>query len=274
MNVLRLSRQKILFLSEFFLLLLKFKILQFLVHYHLVNFQSIRIFQFISWKWNWFWYFSFNWLSPRRQSVWMSWPAKYHTKKYWKLEKIIASRWNQLARMWIFAKQQMMICLIGLHQGCSCFFCLSYGKVFKMVFVLSLWLSNLSSEISGRGWTKFVLGGLLFTDNLKLKKESNELCEIYYEEFHGIKDFSLVNNTYIAAGGQGMVFKCECFQEGIEPSITAQKGKNWSHILWCLNRCWRQSQVDNIFMSPTLWLILCQMSKISLFGISLLYCRR
>ena len=60
---------------------------------------------------------------------------------------------------------------------------------------------------------------------LAIVREANELCEIYYEEFHGIKDFSLVNNTYIAAGGQGMVFKCECFQEGIQPSITAQKGK-------------------------------------------------
>ena len=67
-------------------------------------------------------------------------------------------------------------------------------------------------------------GLLLFF--LSIVRESNELCEIYYEEFHGIKDFSLVNNTYIAAGGQGMVFKCECFQEGIYPSITAQKGKN------------------------------------------------
>ena len=67
-------------------------------------------------------------------------------------------------------------------------------------------------------------GLLLFF--LAIVRESNELCEIYYEEFHGIKDFSLVNNTYIAAGGQGMVFKCECFQEGIHPSITAQKGKN------------------------------------------------
>ena len=66
---------------------------------------------------------------------------------------------------------------------------------------------------------------------LSIVREANELCEIYYEEFHGIKDFSLVNNTYIAAGGQGMVFKCECFQEGIQPSITAQKGKNW------LNQC-------------------------------------
>ena len=73
-------------------------------------------------------------------------------------------------------------------------------------------------------------GLLLFF--LSIVRESNELCEIYYEEFHGIKDFSLVNNTYIAAGGQGMVFKCECFQEGIHPSITAQKGKN------SLNRCW------------------------------------
>jgi len=49
------------------------------------------------------------------------------------------------------------------------------------------------------------------------------LCEIYYEEFHGITDFSLVNNSYIAAGGQGMVFKCECAKEGIEPAVTAQK---------------------------------------------------
>ena len=61
---------------------------------------------------------------------------------------------------------------------------------------------------------------------LSIVRESNELCEIYYEEFHGIKDFSLVKNTFIAAGGQGMVFKCECFQEGIHPSVTAQKGKN------------------------------------------------
>ena len=81
-------------------------------------------------------------------------------------------------------------------------------------------------------WTKrdgraqVVLSRLIYDENLKMRKESNELCEIYYEEFHGIKDFSLVNNTYIAAGGQGMVFKCECFQEGIYPNVTAQKGTN------------------------------------------------
>ena len=72
--------------------------------------------------------------------------------------------------------------------------------------------------------------GLVCNENLKTSKESNELCEIYYEEFHGIKDFSLVNNTYIAAGGQGMVFKCECFQEGIHPNVTAQNGTNLPHF--------------------------------------------
>ena len=71
---------------------------------------------------------------------------------------------------------------------------------------------------------QFVLSRLMCNEKLKKSKESNELCEIFYEEFHGIQDFSLVNNTYIAAGGQGMVFKCECFQEGIHPNITAQKG--------------------------------------------------
>ena len=68
---------------------------------------------------------------------------------------------------------------------------------------------------------------------LKIKKESDELCETYYEEFHGITDFSLVNNSFIAIGGQGMVFKCECFQEGIEPALTAQKGTNCSFDLFC-----------------------------------------
>ena len=62
---------------------------------------------------------------------------------------------------------------------------------------------------------------------LSIVRESDELCDIYYEEFHGITDLSLVNNTYIAAGGQGMVFKCECGKEGIEPAVTAQKGKSW-----------------------------------------------
>ena len=61
---------------------------------------------------------------------------------------------------------------------------------------------------------------------LSIVRESDELCDIYYEEFHGITDFSLVNNSYIAAGGQGMVFKCECAKEGIEPAVTAQKGKS------------------------------------------------
>ena len=65
---------------------------------------------------------------------------------------------------------------------------------------------------------------------LSIVRESDELCDIYYEEFHGITDLSLVNNSYIAAGGQGMVFKCECAKEGIEPAVTAQKGKSWPDL--------------------------------------------
>ena len=32
-------------------------------------------------------------------------------------------------------------------------------------------------------------------------------------KFHGVFDTSMIKNTFIAAGGQGQVFKCECSQE-------------------------------------------------------------
>ena len=49
-------------------------------------------------------------------------------------------------------------------------------------------------------------------------QESNALCHTFYGENN------LANNSFIAAGGQGMVCKCECGDCGVEPSVTAQKG--------------------------------------------------
>ena len=40
-----------------------------------------------------------------------------------------------------------------------------------------------------------------------------ELCKQYYQDFHSVFDTSVIKNTFIAAGGQGQVFKCECSQE-------------------------------------------------------------
>ena len=39
------------------------------------------------------------------------------------------------------------------------------------------------------------------------------LCQQYYQDFHGVFDISMIKNTFVAAGGQGQVFKCECTQE-------------------------------------------------------------
>lgn len=64
---------------------------------------------------------------------------------------------------------------------------------------------------------------------LRVVNQSNELCDRYYQEFHNVTDLSLISNTYIAAGGQGMVFKCECSQENIDPAITAQKVYYWTY---------------------------------------------
>ena len=49
-------------------------------------------------------------------------------------------------------------------------------------------------------------------------QESNALCHTFYGENN------LAKNSFIAAGGQGMVCKCECGDCGVEPSVTAQKG--------------------------------------------------
>ena len=63
---------------------------------------------------------------------------------------------------------------------------------------------------------------------IKVVRQSNELCDRYYQEFHNVSDLSLVSNSYVAAGGQGMVFKCECSQDNIDPAVTAQKVYYWT----------------------------------------------
>ena len=63
---------------------------------------------------------------------------------------------------------------------------------------------------------------------IKVVRQSNELCDRYYQEFHNVTDLSLVSNSYVAAGGQGMVFKCECSQDNIDPAVTAQKVYYWT----------------------------------------------
>ena len=36
---------------------------------------------------------------------------------------------------------------------------------------------------------------------IKVVRQSNELCDRYYQEFHNVTDLSLVSNSYVAAGG-------------------------------------------------------------------------
>jgi len=57
---------------------------------------------------------------------------------------------------------------------------------------------------------------------LEIYQESNILCDT----FHGGNNNA--ENSFIAAGGQGMVCRCECVDCGVEPSLTAQKGL-WKH---------------------------------------------
>ena len=45
-----------------------------------------------------------------------------------------------------------------------------------------------------------------------MENQALELCHQYYQDFHGVFDTSMIKNTFIAAGGQGQVFKCECSQ--------------------------------------------------------------
>ena len=55
---------------------------------------------------------------------------------------------------------------------------------------------------------------LLVRENLResMENQALELCQQYYQDFHGVFDTSVIKNTLIAAGGQGQVFKCECSQ--------------------------------------------------------------
>ena len=39
------------------------------------------------------------------------------------------------------------------------------------------------------------------------------LCQQYYQDFHGVFDATAIENSFLAAGGQGQVFKCACSQE-------------------------------------------------------------
>ena len=52
----------------------------------------------------------------------------------------------------------------------------------------------------------------------EIYQESNLLCDTFFG------GNTAAENSFIAAGGQGMVCKCECADCGIEPSLTAQKG--------------------------------------------------
>ena len=52
----------------------------------------------------------------------------------------------------------------------------------------------------------------------EIYQESNLLCDTFFDGNNAAE------NSFIAAGGQGMVCKCECVDCGIEPSLTAQKG--------------------------------------------------
>ena len=56
---------------------------------------------------------------------------------------------------------------------------------------------------------------LLMAENLResMENQALELCQQYYQDFHGVFDISMIKNTFIAAGGQGQVFRCECNQE-------------------------------------------------------------
>ena len=56
----------------------------------------------------------------------------------------------------------------------------------------------------------------------EIYQESNILCDTFYGGNNNAE------NSFIAAGGQGMVCKCECADCGVEPSLTAQKGL-WKH---------------------------------------------
>ena len=46
-----------------------------------------------------------------------------------------------------------------------------------------------------------------------MENQALELCQQYHQDFHGVFDTSMIKNTFIAAGGQGQVFKSECSQE-------------------------------------------------------------
>ena len=52
----------------------------------------------------------------------------------------------------------------------------------------------------------------------EIYQESNVLCDTFF------RGNNATENSFIAAGGQGMVCKCECADCGVEPSLTAQKG--------------------------------------------------
>ena len=45
-----------------------------------------------------------------------------------------------------------------------------------------------------------------------MESQALELCQQYYQDFHGVGDIAMIKNTFVAAGGQGQVFKCECTQ--------------------------------------------------------------
>ena len=52
-------------------------------------------------------------------------------------------------------------------------------------------------------------------DNFRESMEDQALglCQQYYQDFHGVFDTTTIENSFLAAGGQGQVFKCECSQE-------------------------------------------------------------
>lgn len=87
-----------------------------------------------------------------------------------------------------------------------------------------LWLHHLlnsQKERFGKTFFESVLRGNRAKLTGKMReyfRESMEdqalgLCRQYYQDFHGVFDTTTIENSFLAAAGQGQVFKCECTQE-------------------------------------------------------------
>ena len=91
-----------------------------------------------------------------------------------------------------------------------------YGKVLTPSFLKEVPSVEFCNVESPELWEDFPPGLISFL--FEIYKESNSLCDTFFG------GNSAAENSFIAAGGQGMVCKCECADCGIEPFITAQKG--------------------------------------------------